>query len=50
MPGHWRQRGNEVELGALLGRVRLPIGGKVELMFLKTEATGQKVPEWRLVG
>ncbi len=27
----------------------VPIGGKVELMFLKTEATGQKVPEWRLV-
>ncbi len=28
----------------------VPIGGKVELMFLKTEATGQMVPEWRLVG
>ena len=28
----------------------VPIGGKVELMFLRTEATGQKVPEWRLIG
>jgi uncharacterized OB-fold protein len=28
---------------------QVPIGAAVELMFLATEATGQKVPEWRIV-
>jgi uncharacterized protein len=27
----------------------VPIGGKVALTFITTEATGQKVPEWKLV-
>lgn len=27
----------------------VPIGGRVELMFVQTEATGQMVPEWRVI-
>lgn len=29
---------------------QVPIGAKVEVMFQVTPATGQKVPEWRVVG
>lgn len=29
---------------------KVPIGAKVEVMFQVTPATGQKVPEWRVVG
>ncbi len=29
---------------------QVPIGAKVELIFEVTPATGQKVPEWRVVG
>ncbi len=28
----------------------VPIGGRVQVMFETTPATGQKVPEWRVVG
>jgi hypothetical protein len=27
----------------------VPIGGRVQLIFERTPATGQKVPEWQLV-
>jgi len=27
----------------------VPIGGRVKLIFEKTLATGQKVPEWQIV-
>jgi len=29
---------------------QVPFGAKVEVMFQATPATGQKVPEWRVVG
>jgi len=29
---------------------QVPIGAKVEVLFQATPATGQKVPEWRVVG
>ncbi|MEO8538660.1 MAG: OB-fold domain-containing protein [bacterium] len=29
---------------------KVPIGAAVEVFFESTPATGQKVPEWRLVG
>ena len=28
----------------------IPIGAEVEVIFEVTPATGQKVPEWRVVG
>jgi uncharacterized OB-fold protein len=28
---------------------QIPVGGRVEVIFEVTPATGQKVPEWRVV-